>query len=423
MNCSKLIFAALSIIALIVSCSEPLKPIDRVTAEELAAMASSSGEAEDSSSSEEQKLADCINLNPVYEFCYNGHAYDKCGDSNGLGKYDYDPDTHFCHNNYTVAKCNGKEYNPPDERCSYGIVEGQCPANNWFDIYTDFCLDGVVTPLCGGRTFTSSQFCSGSAVYDKCGSYKYEPSTQLCYTDNTIHNKCDNQSYNPATYFCYNSSKIGVKCGTRTDEYDPDLYECKSEINPNGIYLKGDEYEAVLIGTQTWMTKNLAYSTYTSCNYDCPQNFYNWQTAMDTYSSCYESLGPKHRGICPEGWHIPSNEEWNMLMTAVGGSNTAGTKLKATTDSGTDNYGFLALPGSCSLYMFCPPETPEGESCPCGGAYSKRGTGYNWWSSDCSSNSLNKFTIGNDGGASLESIDNNYSISISTRLPVRCVMD
>lgn len=57
----------------------------------------------------------------------------------------------------------------------------------------------------------------------------------------------------------------------------------------------------------------------------------------------------KTRGVCPEGWHIPSKDEWNTLFSAVGGRFTAAPKLKATdgwaeNGNGTDDYGFSAVP-------------------------------------------------------------------------------
>jgi uncharacterized protein (TIGR02145 family) len=56
------------------------------------------------------------------------------------------------------------------------------------------------------------------------------------------------------------------------------------------------------------------------------------------------------RGICPSGWHVPSDTEWEVLVNYVGGDSTAGTKLKSTSGwsdggNGTDDYGFSALPG------------------------------------------------------------------------------
>ena len=55
------------------------------------------------------------------------------------------------------------------------------------------------------------------------------------------------------------------------------------------------------------------------------------------------------RGICPMGWHLPSNTEWETLFTAVGGPFTAGKILKSESGwafdgNGTDDVGFSALP-------------------------------------------------------------------------------
>jgi uncharacterized protein (TIGR02145 family) len=55
------------------------------------------------------------------------------------------------------------------------------------------------------------------------------------------------------------------------------------------------------------------------------------------------------QGVCPAGWHLPSSAEWDTLINFVGGTETAGRKLKSTrgwnNGNGTDNYGFSALPG------------------------------------------------------------------------------
>ena len=56
------------------------------------------------------------------------------------------------------------------------------------------------------------------------------------------------------------------------------------------------------------------------------------------------------RGVCPEGWHLPSNVERDALFTAVGGTSYAGQKLKADSDlwnegtSNDDSFGFAVLP-------------------------------------------------------------------------------
>jgi len=127
----------------------------------------------------------------------------------------------------------------------------------------------------------------------------------------------------------------------------------------------GDEiYATVVIGTQTWMARNLNYNAVGSRCYgntmtNCATfgRLYDWAAAMDldascNLSTCSERISTKHRGICPSGWHIPSSADWDALAKAVGGAYTAGRHLKATSGwnlsdvpSATDKYGFSALPG------------------------------------------------------------------------------
>jgi uncharacterized protein (TIGR02145 family) len=144
--------------------------------------------------------------------------------------------------------------------------------------------------------------------------------------------------------------ELSNTCGTRTEVFDPKLYECR---DGSKIYLigglkderDGQKYEAVLIGTQTWMAKDLNYGT----------NKYNWATAMGNAAS--SSANPSGvQGICPEGWHLPSYAEWSALSTYATNNpsdnkNNSAIKLKATTrwtgaNVGTDYFGFAALPAS-----------------------------------------------------------------------------
>ena len=134
----------------------------------------------------------------------------------------------------------------------------------------------------------------------------------------------------------------------------------------------GQTYKTVTIGTQTWMAQNLNYETENSyCYLDIASNcteygrLYTWAAAMDsagTWSTNGKGCGynktcsPAYpvRGVCPEGWHLPTQAEWNALVIAVGGSSTAGKVLKSQTGwsttsqdvdgNGTDAYAFSALP-------------------------------------------------------------------------------
>jgi uncharacterized protein (TIGR02145 family) len=126
-------------------------------------------------------------------------------------------------------------------------------------------------------------------------------------------------------------------------------------------------YPTFTIGTQTWMAEDLrvthyrngveipkvtdntawaALSTGALCwyNNDQPTNFkygalYNWYAVND------------YRGLCPQGWHVPTNEEWTTLSLYLGGTGVAGGKMKSVsalwnspnTDA-TNNSGFSGLP-------------------------------------------------------------------------------
>jgi len=121
-------------------------------------------------------------------------------------------------------------------------------------------------------------------------------------------------------------------------------------------------YTTVQIDNQCWMAENLNYdqSTYggdwchedNSANCDTYGRLYDWAAVMQGTSS--SSINPSGvQGVCPEGWHVPSDAEWSQLTTYVsnnGYSGTEGTALKATSGwniggNGTDNFGFTALPG------------------------------------------------------------------------------
>ena len=160
----------------------------------------------------------------------------------------------------------------------------------------------------------------------------------------------------------------------------------KDDVNKGSVYddetgiltdkRDGNEYRTTEIGDQIWMAQNLRYAylqpTYqldssSFCHDHVASNcktygrYYLWSAAMDSagiFSKDGEGCGykwkncsPKQytRGVCPEGWHIPSAEEWNTLIEFVGGSLFGGRDLKSKGGwsgkrSSTDKYGFSALP-------------------------------------------------------------------------------
>jgi len=134
--------------------------------------------------------------------------------------------------------------------------------------------------------------------------------------------------------------------------------------------IDGNVYNTVTIGTQTWMAENLKVTHYrngdpiTNVTVDATWNTltteaYCWyNNDYTTYGSVYGALYNwfavnDSRNICPTGWHVPTDVEWNTLENYLGGASVAGGKLKETgtthwltpNQGATNEVGFNALPG------------------------------------------------------------------------------
>lgn len=125
----------------------------------------------------------------------------------------------------------------------------------------------------------------------------------------------------------------------------------------------GQSYRTVRIGTQNWMAENLNYQVDSSWWYENSTDsgkkygrLYQWSSAMNLDDSCSRvscavQVLSKHRGACPEGWHIPSDSEWTILQRTVDPDLTdEGRRLKASgswdnVGNGSDSLGFRGLPG------------------------------------------------------------------------------
>jgi len=100
----------------------------------------------------------------------------------------------------------------------------------------------------------------------------------------------------------------------------------------------------ITIGSQVWQKCNSNVETsvgISKCYDNNPANCAKYGRLYNLEAANY---------ACPQGFHLPSNYEWDALLTEVGGFGTAGNKLKAKSGwseggNGTDEYGFAALPG------------------------------------------------------------------------------
>ena len=133
------------------------------------------------------------------------------------------------------------------------------------------------------------------------------------------------------------------------------------------VTYEGKTYNTVLIGTQCWFKENLNVGTringsqnqtnngikekycYDDLESNC--NIYGGLYQWDEMMQYVTTQGVK--GICPDGWHIPTDAEWTTLTNYLGGESVAGGKMKeagyahwASPNTGaTNTSGFTALPG------------------------------------------------------------------------------
>jgi uncharacterized protein (TIGR02145 family) len=130
---------------------------------------------------------------------------------------------------------------------------------------------------------------------------------------------------------------------------------------------EGRTYKTVKIGNQTWMAENLNVITFR--NGDTIATAYDEEDWMlgdiflepayvdfdfdpdngQFFGKLYNYFAISDaRGIAPEGWRLPTSEDWNELARALGGPEAATAKLKSAEgwveNNGTDESGFTAYP-------------------------------------------------------------------------------
>ena len=214
-------------------------------------------------------------------------------------------------------------------------------------------------------------------------------------------------------------------------EADADDGSCTSLLGCNDAEapsMDGYTYGVVTIGEQCWFSENLRTTVYADgtpipevtdntawevlstaarCDYDNDASnvaiygrMYNWYAAVDA------------AGLCPTGWHVPTDGEWTNLenhITSQGFDGSEGTALKSTSGwndsgNGTDDFGFSALPGGYRDGI---------------GYFSSAGYFGGWWSSSPSSGGFAWFRYLNDDVPVIYPFDDNPRDGFS----VRCLRD
>jgi len=217
------------------------------------------------------------------------------------------------------------------------------------------------------------------------------------------------------------------------------------QFNPNIQYASfvdsrdRQSYRTVKIGNRTWMAQNLNYAADGSLCYD------DRTPNCATFGRLYSLTAA--RIACPAGWRLPDNEDWEVLLRAVGGQrdksqnremidgyyDVAGEKLKSKIGwsggnvydpqqnkvvwrdgNGTDEFGFSAIPGGQRTHEF------DSDDARCRFLYSNIGRVNSWWSTEgvytvISDNNQVYITtdIGSDCGDG----------SITSNRSIRCILD
>jgi uncharacterized protein (TIGR02145 family) len=137
----------------------------------------------------------------------------------------------------------------------------------------------------------------------------------------------------------------------------------------DSIIFYKDIYQPLTIGSQVWMLKNLNVDHYRNgdsilevidsdewnkLTYGAWCYYYNKYSNGEIYGKLYNWYAVNDpRGFAPDGWHVPSDSEWSILGSYLGGEYPAGGKMKETgtthwdspNKGATNESGFSALPG------------------------------------------------------------------------------
>lgn len=200
---------------------------------------------------------------------------------------------------------------------------------------------------------------------------------------------------------------------------------CKKEAEETTVSdFDGNIYETVKIGDQTWMKENLKTTKLNNgVSIENMTDNFGWSETMspaycwyecvpankDIFGGIYNYTAVSTGRLCPQGWHVPSIDDWNELVDYLGGIAAAGGKMK---ESGTEHWnspnsdatnqsGFTGLPGGYRSFR--------------DGAFFSVKDNASWWSTSINTSStawIVAITLYNTTAVQVVSGDLRYGVSV-----------
>jgi uncharacterized protein (TIGR02145 family) len=201
---------------------------------------------------------------------------------------------------------------------------------------------------------------SSSSIID---SHQKETSSSSVYEKSDYVSSSAEESVESSSSEVESSSSIEASFSSNSQSF-PANYD--AALNSVTDERDGKKYKTVTIGSQTWFAENLAYEitdmTYhEEPEYRCPDDkeencekygyLYPWLWIIDpvdliVYQPAVPDSVRPFKGICPTGWHLPSVDEWQILIDNVNYEDLLAESAGGTGKSGFDVFftGGLSFP-------------------------------------------------------------------------------
>jgi uncharacterized protein (TIGR02145 family) len=234
------------------------------------------------------------------------------------------------------------------------------------------------------------------------------------------------QAQNDSIYF-WKTGKTIFKISVKPTDLDSITFKGPEVLPSTVTDIDGNVIQTVIICNQTWTKTNLNVTKYRNGDV-IPQVtdpaewdnlttgawcYYNNDPAMEAiYGKLYNWYAVSDpRGLAPTGYHIPTDTDWAVLITCLGGESIAGSAMKETGNThwlngnteATNSSGFTALPGGAG-----------------GSRFEGVGFGGLWWTSSEGSFTTSAWSyvlVYSDGSATRD------GTSKSSGFSVRCIKD